>query len=260
MVTAFAAATAQSMPDWRNPADYAFTEQLQPAQWAWEFLRRNPDYRRDFNWFSRTWAALEADYGRPPERDFARWKRDPRAYRGAAAECSDEAGACASEDGEQLLIECWMGNTWGFYKFPLHPDYDMPRPGEELVWREAPDTTLLVGADNDEYLGQVPWKLALGFDLSRTLKDQFEEAKRFLVVMQRRLRQQGELEPATIAGCRGRWTLCLRALDGESQGIREDDLAIALTGGNTQSMQQLLEEAYRLREGGYRHIPSMAME
>jgi hypothetical protein len=34
--------------DWRNPKDYEFTQSLNPHQWAWEFLRRNPEYRKDW--------------------------------------------------------------------------------------------------------------------------------------------------------------------------------------------------------------------
>jgi hypothetical protein len=41
-------------PNWRNEEDYAFTENLTAAGWAWEFLRRNPEYRADFN-FVTTW-------------------------------------------------------------------------------------------------------------------------------------------------------------------------------------------------------------
>lgn len=33
------------MPDWRDPEAYAYTEGLHVHEWAWEFLRRNPDYR-----------------------------------------------------------------------------------------------------------------------------------------------------------------------------------------------------------------------
>ena len=33
------------MPDWRNPADYEYTADLTLHGWAWEFLRRNPEYR-----------------------------------------------------------------------------------------------------------------------------------------------------------------------------------------------------------------------
>ena len=36
------------MLDWRSPAAYAYLDELNPAGLAWEFLRRNPDYQRDY--------------------------------------------------------------------------------------------------------------------------------------------------------------------------------------------------------------------
>jgi hypothetical protein len=36
-----------SGPDWRSAAAYAYLDNLSPSELAWEFLRRNPDYRRD---------------------------------------------------------------------------------------------------------------------------------------------------------------------------------------------------------------------
>jgi hypothetical protein len=42
------------MPDWRHAEDYAFTADLTRHQWAWEFLRRNPDYRRQWAAFAAT--------------------------------------------------------------------------------------------------------------------------------------------------------------------------------------------------------------
>lgn len=38
----------KSMPDWKQARDYAFTKNLTVEGWVWEFLRRNPDYRKDF--------------------------------------------------------------------------------------------------------------------------------------------------------------------------------------------------------------------
>ncbi|HEV2549416.1 MAG TPA: DUF6499 domain-containing protein [Stellaceae bacterium] len=32
-------------PDWRDASSYAYTQELSPEGWAWEFLRRNSDYR-----------------------------------------------------------------------------------------------------------------------------------------------------------------------------------------------------------------------
>ena len=34
--------------DWRSPAAYAYLDDLKPAELAWEFLRRNSDYQRDY--------------------------------------------------------------------------------------------------------------------------------------------------------------------------------------------------------------------
>ena len=36
------------MAHWKNPTDYEFPDGSTPARWAWEFMRRNPDYRADY--------------------------------------------------------------------------------------------------------------------------------------------------------------------------------------------------------------------
>ena len=34
--------------DWRSPAAYAYLSDLTPPALAWEFLRRSPEYRADY--------------------------------------------------------------------------------------------------------------------------------------------------------------------------------------------------------------------
>ena len=36
------------LPDWTDAGAYPNADDLHPEQWAWEFLRRNPDYQRTF--------------------------------------------------------------------------------------------------------------------------------------------------------------------------------------------------------------------
>lgn len=36
------------LPDWRDASQYPDPRKTKNKQWAWEFLRRNPDYRKDF--------------------------------------------------------------------------------------------------------------------------------------------------------------------------------------------------------------------
>ena len=40
--------------DWRTPAAYKRIKDLPPAGFAWEYLRRNDEYRHDFNAIART--------------------------------------------------------------------------------------------------------------------------------------------------------------------------------------------------------------
>jgi hypothetical protein len=34
--------------NWRSSATYEYLHELEPSELAWEFLRRNPDYERDY--------------------------------------------------------------------------------------------------------------------------------------------------------------------------------------------------------------------
>lgn len=178
--------------DWRRAADYAFTERLDGSGWAWQFLRRNPEYRTDYCGFSTTWQALEADYGTPPQRDFFRWKQDPRAWR-----AESEIAGCGTEicpgEREQVLIECWMGAKWGFRKFPVDPDTDFP---DHLTWREQPLTLARLGAG--ETVPDTASRVVLAFDLELPLDAQLEAARRQLAVARHGLAQTGRLPPPNL--------------------------------------------------------------
>ena len=58
------------MPDWRNSKDYEYTKDLTPSEWAWEFLRRNPEFLDDCealaeahkNGSPEEWAAARSKY------------------------------------------------------------------------------------------------------------------------------------------------------------------------------------------------------
>ncbi|OZA27750.1 MAG: hypothetical protein B7X91_07525 [Hydrogenophilales bacterium 17-64-11] len=204
-------------------------------QWAWEFLRRNPDYRHDYTVFIAIWHALEADYGTPPNRDFSRWKKDPRAY-GPLPDDTELAEAegdlCMGED-DRVLLECWMGAKWGFYKFPLDPDRVAPGP-DELSWRAPPPAPRM-----DEAC-----RLDISFDLSLPLAPQLEAAKFRLIGRASELRRQGLAAPKTVANQRERWTRMLRLLDGDETPNAEN--------------AALLSEARRMAEHGYLDILRLA--
>ena len=120
--------------------------------------------------------APEVDYGATPNRDFAQWKQDPRAY-GPLTNSADDTLAphssdlCIGED-DRVFIECWMDAKWGFHKFPLDPKRIAPGP-DELSWR--PPATAEPRSSDD------PLRLDIPFDLSLPLPSQLEAAKFRLV-------------------------------------------------------------------------------
>ncbi|KVW94719.1 transcriptional regulator domain-containing protein [Thiobacillus denitrificans] len=201
-------------------------------QWAWEFLRRNPDYQTDYRRFIALWRALEADYGMPPNRDFQRWKRDPRAYGplpGEAPLAAPSGDLCVGDD-DRVLLECWMGAKWGFYKFPLDPARTAPPGSDELAWRPPQPAALVDEA----------FRLDIRFDLSLPLPPQLEAAKFHLVSRAAELRRSGLAAPMTVANQRERWTMMLQLLD-TGKACSEEETA-------------LLHEARAMTRCGYREI------
>lgn len=198
--------------DWRRAGDYAFTAELDCAGWAWQFLRRCPEYRNDFAWFIATWHALEADYGSPPARDFFRWKQDPRAWR-----AEEEIRACASDlcpgENNQVLIECWMGAKWGFRKFPIDPAVAFP---DELAWREQSISVETASAESVSALP--PERIALEFDLGLPLEAQLEAARRKFALLRHGLTKTGRLPPLSVRQGAPIWRTWLRLLDALETG------------------------------------------
>ncbi len=231
--------------DWRCVEDYAFTEGFSGAQWAWQFLRRNPRYQAEWRAFIATWRALEQDYGRAPNRDFCQWKNDPRAWV-PAAECGE--GDCRI-DQDKVLIECALGARWGFHKFPPDPAVrDAPGEGR-LNWREAS-----FGPERLEAGEAVPDGAALAtlcFDLALPLKTQVEQAKRRLQLLQRqRVRDGRILAPKAVAHAE-EWRRGIRMLDARAAGATLEALRAVWP---TRDVAADLDAAERLRDGGYRRI------
>lgn len=218
------------MLDWTQPENYQFTQSLSPEEWAWEFLRRNKAYQKEWQDFMATWNALEAEYGKPPNRDFCAWKQDKRAWV-SAAECSESD---CRVDQDKVLIECALGARWGFYKFPPDPADDHAVAEYRLTWRElAADKFLneLSVADID-YLGGESSRLALGFDLSKPLREQLEQAKRFLQLTQKQRLRQGLFQLKNLENQREYLTLCLRYVDALAAGFDEATVLQSMPGGS----------------------------
>lgn len=236
------------MRDWRNPEDYKFCQNLSPESWAWQFLRRNPEYQQDYEQFIVTWRALEADYGVAPNRDFSRWKLDPRAY--ASEEMTqglcDDDKSCASVSGNKVLLECAMGAKWGFYKFPNSPDIEFPDVPEQLIWREL---DIRVATPAGEAL---PYHADLRFDLRLPVKEQLASAKKQLVIQQRKLQKQGE---GFNVGTLSQQLRLIDAADSDDQ-----EIAALLCNGDIEALAGYRQQALMIIESDYRLLAIAAIK
>jgi hypothetical protein len=154
-----------------------------------------------------------------------------------------------------------MGSKWGFFKFPLDPDIDMPQLGEQLAWRPVPLHAVPLATAHEPLMHATTMKsattAALVFDLSLPLKAQLEAAKYYLVAQQRNVRRQGQNLSLRTADHAHRWTLCLRAHDAGLGGTKPDELAAALFPGDVNAdiaLSALLTETLLLCGGGHRRV------
>ena len=237
------------MRDWRNPDDYGFTNDLSPEQWAWEFLRRNPQYGKEWREFFATWKALEASYGKPGQRDIAAWKQDPRAWV-PAAECAESD---CRVDGEKVLIECALGARWGFYKFPPDPADEDPVGGGRLNWRDFTLEPILV-CNQEAHDDGEPGAVMLRFDLSLPLREQLASAKRLLQIEQRNRIQAGIIKAPRIVAHHEQLCRLLRLLDALHAGAVPGQIQAILYAESTETLSKDQRDAILLRDQQYRRL------
>ncbi len=237
--------------NWQESDDYLPLEKLSSDLIAWQFLRRNPEYQRDYQYFITVWHELEAKYDAPPNRNFNAWKQDPRAYRSEREidylnESTSEV--CASSD-DKLLIECWMGTKWGFYKFPLDPIENNPVIGQDLSWRTIPENIKLLDGNAITALSNNYFenKTTIVFDLNKDLKQQIHSAKQQLIIAQRKITQSNINNK--------KWILSLRLIDARQSKINDNDIQTTL-GLDKINYDNLKRQANDLLNGGYREIIS----
>ncbi len=232
------------MPDWKLSSDYDFINSIRPELIAWQFLRRNPEYQKDYQWFISVWNELETKHGAPPNRDFESWKNDPRASR-SESEIYNLTKKITADDN--LLIECWMGTKWGFYKFPVDPDNKNPIFGKDLTWRTNPIKIELI-TDNiisEITVSNLDSKAAIIFNLQQNLKEQIQSAKQQLIIAQKNTIKNSSIKQ--------HWITCLRVIDAIENNNSEHDIQNTLKLSH-ENYLTIKSQCHQLTHGRYLEI------
>jgi hypothetical protein len=181
------------MPDWKEPGAYGFTAALDRRGWAWEFLRRNADYRADYT-------AAKAEFEQ------------------LAAKVGSRSKLVAQFRGGLPNPLATAGRRW-FIDGAIH-DPDLSNPAEFLItvfpclldWERRDDYFAPVAVDDDAIRQRDPYAVVV-FNLSRPLKSQLAQAARLLA------QRQEKVLPTTGRNWKPKeWLRSLRLLDAKVAG------------------------------------------
>ncbi|NNF96134.1 MAG: hypothetical protein HKM94_04305, partial [Halobacteria archaeon] len=111
-----------------------------------------------------------------------------------------------------------------------------------------------VQAADQDWLGEDHAKVAYGFDLSRPLAAQFEQAQRFLLMLQKQRNKQGSIRLEIPQQCHHDWTCYLRYLDAEFENASAEAIMAVLSLDDITATKQ---QAHEMTRAGYRRILSV---
>jgi hypothetical protein len=226
--------------DWRNVKDYDYMDNHTPELWAWEFLRRNPEYRKDWEEAFAIWGKNKSDAPNHWAHLFG-------------SSCSTEK--CQPET---LSFESARVKWQLFQPEIINPDIDKP-PFEypfplfyTYGYYYSKDELYLLSNLNDSEVVAV-------FDLAKPIQQQLEHFKSILEEEQNDLVKHSELEIPVVKNKPGYWKDQLRIFDAITAGSDEREIASVIYDEKTyNNAQDKVEHGYASAEnmiyGGYRRI------
>jgi len=229
-------------PDWHFKPEYEFTKELTCKGWAWEFLRRSPDYRDAYEAFLNEAEVVELEYG-------ADWRTNPKAriYHPQIMEGeshSDWIRRCELKLGQRPLLE-WLDVLWG-KPFGLAGMFDPhSETADTIVFTDRDNFPLIAERpdDLDDYVDEfdlfdhesgldtgdsvfafIPNVCVVVFDMSKSIKSQMDAIEPRLSL----IRKQRKIKKPHLPTIQPEWLRYLRVLDADFYGALDEDIAEVL--------------------------------
>lgn len=234
------------LPNWKDASAYPDPDSTTPDQWAWEFLRRNPEYQQDFSVLT---TFFDCDKGVFRPKKLAQYGYDD-ATRALASFC------------EKYGLE--------YAIFPPAPDRDFSRIGSlKASWGPAhvtyQDYFLGLGREQPALSPTKPGEVVIRVDLSLPISTTIERVSALMEDLRSYLRQRGDIQQDGDPRFRpDKYPIYLRLLDAESCAASLDDMASEIYPGKSNSYpeyqgrdaaRKALQAAERYRDSDYRLIP-----
>ncbi len=246
-------ASQWGVPDWLRPQDYPAPRGAAKATWAWEFLRRNKEYRA-------VWLYMESFNGRigcDQTGKFWRYYREMREKFGIVDPCNPRQNNWipAFSDLGTTYVEA-PALRWE--RLPC----DDPAGSSGFVRPSRANLSKETILENSRFT--LSWfEIGFAIDLRLPLDGQFKAIRKLAEEDQLALKKAGRINPKT-ARTSDQYVRYLRILDAEDAGVKRSvvmdalfaDIENGYSAGRLRSkaFDNARTEAQRLRDSGYRAL------
>jgi len=285
------------MLNWMDKEVYAYTSSLTPEGWAFEFLRRNTEYQKDYLRLKEAYDQLEQKHGALNESTKEKWQSDLLYWHHEPPLPDDESysewfciAAQLRVDPKRTILHEYISSKWGLLVPPPDPSAPADPPPkftetgpfplfpshEEIEHFFSGDFLELDPDGNPDWgAGAGPYQQNHGFativiNLNLRLEPQLHLAKKMLKEIQRKQKNAGYISPLntyTHVEIVELFVRYLRVLDADAAGVKPAQMGPIIfgwkggTGGTgdaaTKSAWESLQAAKKYLEASYLVIPAL---
>jgi hypothetical protein len=240
--------------NWKELKDYEFTQTLNSKKWAWEFLRRNPDYIKEWE------KELPLEQAR-----IKKLLSDPETK---AAKYLDGYRKNTPESSHFIIPGQSLDKyfkKWGILNL-VNPAQDDPFPNPFNQFPSFEYGTVRGGnIGHGKYINDNPLGpyVSIVFDITRPLKPQFAYAQKILLETQKDQTKEGKISISKINKHKDNWVEYLRILDAKAENVSNEEIARVMFpnlsneypryAGN-EKVRKSFKRAEYLTRKGYREI------
>lgn len=221
-------------PDWRNESDYPNPKSASGEVWAWEFLRRNHEYKSDYLKYSKTIEIEEEKHGpyKTPinlaQAPIHKHHYDPPKEKGETD--LQWVSRCIHKNvfPKRETPTNWMKRRWMLTTTPPPPESDTPprflQPENPAILLNINNAKSYLPTDNDA----INKKFCIGFDVSKPKTKQLRQANAIFKMLKEQFENAGGKADKTSKYQSDLWRNYLRVWDALKNGEKISTIAAVL--------------------------------
>lgn len=249
------------MLDWKNVDDYSFMANLDGHGWAWEFLRRNQQYEKDYATYTKQMNEEIEKYGPYPSRIFLNKIPSEHLYYFSPPKIENESVNSWFQGNlhNKQVPRFFRPDQWCAYKWKIRSALPDPHDYKSCPKFYVPEKAEQIHFDNVDkfFTDEFPKedKLLIAFDLTERLDPQLKYVSDLFTHFQQPFMKNGLVKNLPKPHVK-KWPNYLRAWDAKQCGFTYSEIAEVLEPlkdpeNSIQNMQKWVNKAREYIEKDY---------